>query len=116
MTTNELQNVVYLETLILFLIMAIIISGIKRWKMMLCISSGAASVALFMAWTFVMAMGAALVYGSSSLLLWLELDRKAYSAHDTKRNITRNTCWVLLACGVLMLILKNIYNIYIYLN
>lgn len=116
MTTNELQNIVMIEAFSLILIMLIILSAFRRWKLLLGISIVAATATLFTAWSTMVAFGSLLVYGPASLLLWFELDRQADVTHDAQRKMIRIICWTLLAFGVALIILKNIYNIYLYLR
>jgi hypothetical protein len=116
MTINELQNVVLLEALILSLICVLIISAFKRWKKIVYLCSAIATIAAFSAWSFVLALGSLFVYAPSSMLLWHELDRQPNMVDDRKRRLLRACAWVMLAVGVLMLIGKNIYNIYLCLN
>jgi hypothetical protein len=116
MKTPELQYVVLLEASIVLMITTVIVSAFNRWKTMLYLSSSIAAIALFSAWTFVMALGAVMVYGPASVLLWHELDRQTESNTETKGKFVHTLSWILLGLGVLMLILKNMYNIYGYLN
>ena len=116
MTTNELQNVVFIEGIVLCLIVLIILSAFRRWKILLGVSSVLATAAIFYVWQPIMAFGSLLVYGPASLLLWLELEKQTDLAHDRQRKLIRFICWSLLGTGVTLLILKNIYNIYTYLQ
>ncbi len=116
MATNELENVVLIEAIVMCLIILIILSAFKRWKYLLCVSSVVATGAIFTVWHAMMALGSLLVYGPAALLLWLELDKHTDLAHDRQRKLIRNISWSLLGTGVVLLILKNIYNIYLYLQ
>jgi hypothetical protein len=115
MTTNELQNIVFVEGVSLCLISIIIVAAFKRWKITLCVSSVIATAAFFYAWAPIMALGSLLVYGPASILMWFELDKRTTSVNNQKIRIMRGICWALLATGVFLLILKNVFNIYKYL-
>lgn len=116
MTTHELQTVVMFEGIALLLIILVVVSAMRRWKVPLILASVAATATLLTIWSLVMAVGSILVYAPASTLMWFEVDKKTDLAQDSSKRFIRSICWLLLALGVSMLILKNIYNIYSYLN
>jgi peptidoglycan/LPS O-acetylase OafA/YrhL len=116
MTVQDLQNRVILEAICLAMIMVVILSAFKRWKVVLCASSALAATAFFSAWNPIMATASIMVYGPASLLLWFELDNQAQITPTRRKNLLSTICWSLLAVGVAMLIFKNIFNIYKYLQ
>jgi len=109
MANSELQNVVITEGIALFFITTVIISAFQRWKFVTYVSSVLATIAVFSAWSAAMALGAVLVYTPVSVLLWLDLEKQ-----DLRT--PRLICWSFLILGVLLLIFKNVYNVYIKLN
>lgn len=115
MLTNELHNIVILEFFCLAAIIVIIISSFKRWKKILCASMFLATVAFFAAWSNIMAFGAFMTYGASSLLLWIQQDKKKNRLQQ-KTQKAQTIGWGILATGVIILILNNIHNIYLHLN
>ena len=116
MTTNQLQNIVFLETAALICITLMIGAAFKRWKITMWISGASAAIATFTAWSFVMALGSIMVYGTAITLLWFEHETKIPTQFDRKTRYMRAACWTCLATGVCMLIAKNVYNIYTYLH
>lgn len=114
MLINELQRTVLLEFMCLISVCAIILFSFRRWKAAIGVASAIATASFFSVWSFSMAAGAFLAYTSASMLLWLQLNKK-----DTKPvkklEYLQITSWSLLAIGVTTLILKNIYNIFVYL-
>lgn len=112
MIASELQHIVVLELFCLATIAMIIVAAFKRWKKILCANILLATVAFFSAWSNIMAIGALMVYGSSSLLLWIQQDKEKNRSNKKAQTIS----WMLLATGVMVLIINNIHNIYLYLN
>lgn len=109
MANSELQNVVIIEGIALFFIAAVIIASFRHWKFVTYISSVLATIAVFSAWSAAMALGAVLVYAPVAVLLWFDLEKQ-----DLRT--PRLICWSFLILGVLLLIFKNVYNVYIKLN
>lgn len=116
MTTHELQNIVLLESLAMALILLLIISAFKRWKKIIWIAGAGATIAIFTAWSPVMATGTVMVYAPAITLLWFEQEYKSLPQYENKKKHIRTACWAFLAIGVCTLIVKNIYNIYTYLQ
>ncbi len=116
MATRELQVMVTLEAIILVLICSVICFAFKRWKIPLYISSAAATAVLFYAWSPLIALGSACVYGPASMLLWIELDKRDSKQVKRRTSLIQAFCWPLLALGVIMIIVHNVHQIYVYLH
>ena len=116
MAGNELQNMVMIEGTALLLITVVIISAFNHWKYTLFASSTLAAAAIFSVWSTAMAVGSVMIFGPASILLWFELDNRSHLAQDRRKKIIRIICWSMVATGILLLILKNILNIYSYLT
>lgn len=116
MKIHDLQTIVIAEGICLALIVVIIISAFKRWRHILIASSILASVVFFCAWSNIMAFGCMLVYGSASTLLWWQLDNNSTSNTNITKKRVQTIAWTVLATGVLVLIINNTHNIFIYLG
>lgn len=112
MKFHELQTVVAVEAMCLILLIVIAIATFKRWHRTLIASTCLTAVAFFSTWSNIMALGATLVYGSASVLLWWQLEEKI---SKDKKGLHR-IAWGILATGVAVLILNNLNNIFIYLG
>lgn len=115
MKFHELYSIVIVEAICLSMIVLIIIAAFMRWRTMLLASSALATLAFFSAWSNIMAFASTLVYGSASTLLWWQLDKKTDQTNKNRRYLQRLT-WTILACGVAILILNNLRNIFVYLG
>lgn len=115
MIIEELQTLLALEAICLFLIIVIIISAFKRWKLILLASGTLATIVFCIAWSWIMALSSALVYGSASTLLLWQLDQKNSKFKLTKKYL-QDLLWITLAAGVTLIIIHNINNIYLYLG
>lgn len=109
---NELQAVVVIEGLALTTITLAIFSAFKHWRLSLYIASVVAAISVFCVWSPAMALGSIMVYVPASILLWHEFDKTKQIRPKDRQALIQLFCWISLAVGVALLILKNIYNIY----